>query len=345
LREFFRFTSSIVLFTFGTFIINKLFRDWGVSFLFRLFASAIMGMCGVMISVNVGHMASHVPTFHWPKLNYYLLWYAFDVCLGMSGDQWLHEHIVGHHQYTNIITIDPNAPESFGDDALYRSSPHQSWYNRFYYQFIWLPLVSCLLVVEYRVAHIRYWFKGLRKEIRVNETFMGKRSLFLFFFGKFLYFMRMYYLPIMWWNCPVWEAVVIALFAEMLAGYFVGITFPANHITDKVDWPVITTDEKTGNRMIDREWAIMQVQTCKDYSYESWIFTNMLGSLNNHSIHHLFPAMHHSHYQKLYPIVKQAAKEFNVPLPDVGNYYELIYDYIHHLWKMGFDPKKHDLSS
>jgi len=156
--------------------------------------------------------------------------------------------------------------------------------------------------------------------------------------------MRMYYIPIMWWNCPVWEAVVIALVTQMVPGYFFGITLPANHITDKVDWPAITIDEKTGNRMIDQEWAIMQAQTCKDYSYDSWIFTHLVGALNNHSVHHLLPAIHHSHYQKLYPIVRQTAKEFNVKLLGVGNYFDLVYDYIHYLWKMGFDPKKHDLS-
>ncbi|ETO16594.1 hypothetical protein RFI_20745 [Reticulomyxa filosa] len=336
-------------------MVTKVLGEWGVPLLIRMLLAIPWGICAVMIAVNVGHMASHVPTFHAPTLNRLLGWFSFDVCLGLSWKMWLHEHVVGHHQYTNIITIDPNAPEGHGDEALYRSSPNQRWFTRFTYQYIWLPLISFLLITEYRVASIRYWSKGFRKEIRVNREFLGLEAFVTFFLGKFLWFYRVYYIPIAWWGRPIGETILLVLFSETIAGYFVGtlnamfifiyfifknkvqlkhrtcITFPANHITDKVDWPTMTKDEKTQEMKIDAEWAVMQIQTCKDYSPESWVFSHVFGALNNHSCHHLFPAMHHSYYAQIYPIVKQTAKEYKVKLPDVAGYLDLVYDYVNNL--------------
>jgi len=131
LYEICRFSTSIGFELVGLYFLTKFLRDLGVSLLIRLLLAAAFGFVGVMVAVNVSHLASHLPHFHMPNLNYYIGWLSFDVCLGLSYDIWLHEHIVGHHQYTNIITIDPNAPEGFGDEALYRSSPHQNWYQRF----------------------------------------------------------------------------------------------------------------------------------------------------------------------------------------------------------------------
>jgi len=340
LHEFFRFFSTVGMFVLWPYIIMKLLVDWGVPFWYRLPLVIPAAFAGVMLSVDVAHMASHCPTFHSPKLNTFIQWLSFDFCFGMSWTMWLHEHVVGHHQYVNIITIDPNCPENYNDDALYRSSPNQKWYKRFYYQFIWLPVISCLLATEYRMASFRYWFKGYRKEIRVNSEFLTPKIFFFFMLGKILFVLRSYIIPVVWWGCPFSHVMVIMTLIEMLSGYTVGISFPANHITDKVDWPVIRKDEKTGENVIDSEWAIMQLRTCKDYSYESWFFTNVFGSLNNHSCHHLFPAMHHSYYQHLSPIIKQTAKEYGVILPDVPSYWHLVYDYIHNLWSMGFEPKE-----
>jgi len=338
LYEIYRFSTSLGAKLVGMyFLTHPSFPLW-----VRMLAAIPNGFAGVTIVVNVMHMASHVPTFHNPKFNYLLGWFSMDVLCGQSFDVWLHEHVVGHHQYTNVITIDPNCPEGYGDEALYRGTTKQTFYKRFAYQFIWLPLVSFLLVWENRLAFIRYWTKGMRKEIRASSFFTGTSSFIYFILGKLFWFYLSFYMPNVWWGCPVWENVLGIFLMEMVAGYFVGITFPANHITNKVAWPMAIKDPKTGDMHVDAEWAVAQVQTTKDYAYDSWVFTNVFGSLNNHSCHHLFPAMHHSHYQKIYPIVKQAAKEFNIKLPDVGGYADLVFDYIHHLWSMGYESDHRD---
>jgi linoleoyl-CoA desaturase len=342
LYEMFRFANSMGAFLFFYYVVVKWFREWNFPLWLRLLSCIPIGSAGLFIILNIAHMSSHVPTFHMPKLSYYLGWLSFDVCLGESFDIWLHEHAVGHHQYTNIISIDPNAPEGLAGDPgiLYRGSPIQPWYDRFRYQYIYLPLISFLLVIETRLSAYRFFFKGFRKEIRANEAFIGTRSFILFLLGKILFYYRMYYVPIVWWKYPVWEIFLIVWVIEMVAGYLVSFFVHAQHVTDSVYWPQIRTDEKTGERMVDIEWAVMQVQTVKDYSYKNWFFIHVFGSMNIHSCHHLMPALHHSHYNKIYPILKQTAKEYGIAMYEVESFPRLIHDYVLNLWKLGLNPKK-----
>jgi len=326
----------LALYLGGECINMTLFREWGVPLFIRVLVSCLLGVVAVLIALNIGHMSSHVPVFHKPTFNYFLGWFSFDVCAGLAFDTWLHEHLVGHHQYTNIITIDPNAPESHGEDALFRASPNQKWYKHFYYQFVWVPLLAFFVVIDYRLSPYRYWTKGYRKEVRVNHEFLTTRALMLFTLGKLLWFSHAFILPVFVYGLPVWEVVLLMIFGDLAAGYYIGINFPANHITNKVDWPVATKDEKGGLHM-GSEWAVAQIATCKDYAYDSWFFSHILGALNNHSCHHLFPAMHHSYYAEIYPIVKQTAKEWNVKLPDVGTYADLVYDFVRNLYDLGSD--------
>jgi fatty acid desaturase len=265
-------------------------------------------------------------------------WFSFDCCIGLSFDVWLHEHVVGHHQYTNVITIDPNCPESFGEDALYRGSWDQKWYKRYYYQAFWLPFISFLLVWENRLACIRYWTKGLRKEVRVNEYFMGTKSKILFAIGKIFFFWRLYYLPWAYWNTPFWEVFLYVQIVEVFAGYITGTVFPANHITSEAAWPLIRTDEQ-GQRWIDSEWAFMQLETCKDYSFDNIILSFFFGNLNNHSVHHLFPGMHHGYYQYLGHIIRDVAKDYGVKIHSTETFGEFLYLYFRHLWNMGYEKK------
>jgi len=331
--------SLIFFYVYFGYLNVRTFREWGVPFFIRLLFAWLVGALAVAIAVNVAHLSSHLPSFRKPTLSYLLGWLTLDVCIGFSYDIWLHEHLVGHHQYTNIITIDPNIPESHEED-IFRCSPNQAWYKRYAYQFLWVPMMAFMVLVDYRLATHRYWVKGLRRNIRINYEFLNTRAKILFFSAKLLWFIRVIILPIFFWECPVWEALVMLIMSEIAAGYFVGINLPINHTTDKVDWPLIKKDEKTGGTYIDQEWAVEQVRTCKDYAHESWFFNNLFGGLNNHATHHLLPALHHSYYIEVYPIVKQCARDWNIEIPDVATYYEVIYDFVHNLWNLSADPPK-----
>jgi len=315
----------------------KVFREWGVPLFIRLLFGGAIGFVAVLIALNIGHLCSHIPIFHKPRFNYYLGWFALDACMGYSYDIWLHEHVVGHHQYTNIITVDPNVPEGHGEEATFRCSPNQQWFKRFNFQFIYVPMLAFFVLVDYRLAPFRYWYKGYRKEIRVSGSYRGFGSLCIHSIGKLIWAIRVFYIPCCYWGLPLWEALLLIAVGDMAAGYYIGINLPANHTTSDVDWPLPKKDEKTGGLHMGSEWAVAQVSTCKDYSYDSWVLTHILGSLNNHSCHHLFPALHHSYYLEIYPIVKQTAKEWNVKTPDVGTYMDCLYDFMSNLWELGYE--------
>jgi fatty acid desaturase len=334
-----RLGTSLAFFLFGFYLALKLMVDWGLPFYIRALLTIPLGASGFMIAINVGHMCSHMPFLHTPKLNYVLGWFSWDFCLGLSYDIWLHEHVVGHHQYTNIITIDPNCPESFGPDALYRGSWHQKWFKHYAYQVFWLPFVSFLLVKENRFACLRYWSKGLRKDVRVNAHYLGTSSKLFFLIGKICFYFRMYFWPWYAWNAPWYEILFMVQVTEIVAGYVVGTIFPANHITSEAVWPLIRTDEK-GQRWIDAEWGIMQMEVTKDYSFDNKFLSFIFGNLNNHTAHHMYPGMHHGHYQDIAPIIRQIAREYKIKIHSTETFAEFIYLYFRHLWNLGYETQK-----
>ena len=50
-----------------------------------------------------------------------------------------------------------------------------------------------------------------------------------------------------------------------------------------------------------------------DFGTKSWLLTFYTGGLNYQVEHHLFPGICHVHYPKIAKIVKETAKEYNVP--------------------------------
>jgi linoleoyl-CoA desaturase len=53
--------------------------------------------------------------------------------------------------------------------------------------------------------------------------------------------------------------------------------------------------------------------TTSDYAPGSKVFSWLIGGLNYQVEHHLFPNICHVHYPKIAAIVKETAKQYNIP--------------------------------
>jgi len=60
-----------------------------------------------------------------------------------------------------------------------------------------------------------------------------------------------------------------------------------------------------------------EIQCLNNSNFHNNIWCNfmysLMGGINYHYEHHLFPTMSHSHYPSIAPIVKQTCKDFNYP--------------------------------
>ena len=139
----------------------------GASFGLKAAAAAVFGVCQVLPLLHVMHDASHAAIGSseggwklWGRLT--LDWMA-----GCSMMQWHHQHIVGHHQYTNIYLSDPDIPFAPGDPRFFVSG--QAWAAVYKWQHLYLPVLYSLLAFKVRFEDINsLWVQGMSGPVRVN---------------------------------------------------------------------------------------------------------------------------------------------------------------------------------
>ena len=130
-----------------------------------------------------------------------------------------------------------------------------------------------------------------------------------------------------------WWAVVLG-FALMQCAASLAFTLPlvSTHIAEEVAFP-----EADGAGYVEGCWATHQLATSMDYSPESRVANWLLGAVNAHAAHHLFPDVCHVHYVALSAIIRETAREHGVryhaiPFPAA------LRSHFRHLKRMGQPP-------
>jgi len=98
------------------------------------------------------------------------------------------------------------------------------------------------------------------------------------------------------------------LLMHFTAGIVLTVIFQLAHSVEGTTHPLPT---KEG--LIENSWAIHQMNTTVNFCPKNKLLSWYVGGLNFQIEHHLFPKICHIHYPKIAQIVRQTAKEFNVP--------------------------------
>ena len=85
-------------------------------------------------------------------------------------------------------------------------------------------------------------------------------------------------------------------------------------------------------------WVIHQLLTTVNFSTKSRFINWFTGGLNHQIEHHIFPNISHIHYSKIGKIVKQTAKEFNLPYNEYKTTRSAIISHFKFLKQMGLQP-------
>ena len=80
-----------------------------------------------------------------------------------------------------------------------------------------------------------------------------------------------------------------------------------------------------------------QMRTTTNFANRNRLFSWLVGGLNYQIEHHLFPNICHIHYRNIAPIVKQTAKEFNVPYYEYETFYDAVKSHFSLLWTLGMN--------
>lgn len=262
-----------------------------------LICSMFLGIISGMIGINISHDALHGSYSSNLLLNR-LLGYTYDF-VGLSSCVWKITHNYNHHIYTNIAGMDHDIDKAIllrlsSKDMLYRFHYYQNWYIVFLYS---LTGINWIYLSDYL-----YLYREFDKQkIPYSE-------LYIFFFFKILNFIVFLGIPLMVMTIPWWQILIGYLALQMVGGITVALIFQLAHLVENVHFP-----EPDHQGVIHQQWGIHEMMTTSNFATANPFINYICGGLNFQVEHHLFPYICHVHYKSIAPIVKETAKEFNLP--------------------------------
>lgn len=244
----------------------------------------------VMIAFNITHDANHQALFaskSWNKAFSYLI-----ELLGCNRKLWVLAHNQEHHSFTNIHEQDNNIQGY----KLLRLCPHDRHY--FFHQFQWLyaPLVYGLSTLNFAT------FRDIKMMIRYTASGKLKWSIAFiieFVCFKAIYFSYLFFIPHYIFGIGFTYLILFFLIGHLLNGVFLALVFVTGHLTEATAFPEVQ------NNSIPNNWAMHVIQTTGDYANRTLFWQWLVGGINLHVAHHLFPKICHVHYKNIAPIIKE----------------------------------------
>jgi len=289
-----------------------------------LFA-ALGGGARALIGVHTMHDASHGALGNKPALWTPVGVLSNDFLNGSSFYGWLHQHILGHHQYCNTAGVDPDVrPFPF------RMDKHQEWkwYHR--YQCVWGPLAYCTLSMFHRLEDLTFINEKKWDTIRMAPLSLEHQAYF--WAGKAFFFFWQLVLPGLL-GVPFKHTVMCHIVGEVVGSWYLAIAFQANHVAEDIEFQTISE----GGACLE-DWAVMQARTTQDYGHGSLATFVLTGGLNYQVVHHLLPGVSQLHYKDIQPIVKKTCEDFGVTYNHRPTFAAAVGSHIRHLYNMGIPP-------
>jgi delta11-fatty-acid desaturase len=232
---------------------------------------------------------------------------------------WLHQHIIGHHPYTNIHNKDPDLNHS----GEIRYTEHTKWNTKYIKQeklyfilTVFLLIVvniknSVLLIITQKYNTILY---KIPNDLKYSILHLCDILLYMYVF---------FILPFQIWS-PFY-AIKHAIIPFLIFSGIFNVTASVNH----------THSESIKGQ--NKNWYIHQVTTSNNFGSHWPHYYTSIG-LNYQIEHHLFPTVNHCHLRDIQPIVKKLCAKHGIPYHHTGGYKEAIMGVYEHLREMGREP-------
>lgn len=128
-----------------------------------------------------------------------------------------------------------------------------------------------------------------------------------FIVGKAVFFSLALAVPMLFH--PAWVVLLYYLLTAWLLGAMLVLVFITPHLVPEAEFPMPVP----GTDQVDCPWAVHQAKVTVDFARRNRVLTWMLGGLNFHKEHHLFPLICHVNYPAMAEVVKETCREFGVP--------------------------------
>ena len=284
-----------------------------------------IGMAGV--GMNVMHDANH-ESFSSKKWVNKLMGSSIYILAG-NDYNWKVQHNVLHHTYTNIQGHD----EDIDAGRIIRFSKHAKWLKIHKYQKYYAFFLYGLLTVNWAITtDFKQSYHYLKKKLSYGKFPNPATQCTKLIIGKVIYYAVWVALPL-FLGFAWWQVLIGFLIMHYTAGIILSVVFQLAHVMPNTEMPLPDADGNMKNT-----WAIHQLYTTSNFAPKNWFVRYFTGGLNRQVEHHLFSNISHIHYSKIAKIVKETAKEFNLPYNEYNTMWKALKEHYRQLNVLGQKP-------
>jgi len=293
----------------------------------HLLLTVVMGIGMAGIGMNVMHDGNHGSYSSKSWLNKIMGGSLY--ILAGNVNNWQIQHNVLHHTYTNIHGHDEDLEA--GRVIRFTQNAKWNWFHKFqhYYSIFLYGLLTFNWAITTDIKQMRRYIK---RGLSYGNFQSPIKQWTILVVTKIIYATVWLVIPIIlgitWWK------VLVGFFVmHYVAGLILSIVFQLAHVVEETDNPV-----PNENGEMENTWAVHQLYTTANFAPKNKIINWFTGGLNHQIEHHIFPNISHIHYGKIAEIVKQTAKEHNLPYHEFGTMREAVAAHFRHLKELGMKP-------
>jgi linoleoyl-CoA desaturase len=284
--------------------------------------AVLLGLSTTAIGFNIQHDGGHGAYSERTWVNRLTAW-AIDL-IGGSSLRWHWKHTIIHHMFVNITGYDTDIDVG----PLARVSPHQKrcWFHRWQHLYMW-PLYGLVAVKMQLFDDFRYLATGRLGPHHVPRP--TGWNLAVFAVGKTIFLAWAIAIPLL--LHPVLTVVFFYTVASLALGIVMALVFIIPHLVDKSEFPLPSLE--TGR--MATPWAVHQALVTTDFAQHNKVLTWLLGGLNYHKEHHLFPTVCHVNYPAMAKVVEQTCRDFGLPYNEYPSFLAGVAAHYRWLRRMG----------
>jgi len=244
--------------------------------------------------------------------------------IGGSSHVWHWKHTLVHHTYVNITGYDTDIDLG----RLARLSPHQERlaFHRWQHLYLW-PLYGLLAVKWQLLTDFRHVATG--RLCRHSIPRPKGWDLVLFVVGKAAFFTWAFAVPMLFH--PIGVVLLYYCVAAGVLGLVLSVVFQLPHCVPQADFPL----PREGTERMENPWAVHQASVTLDFARSNRALGWLVGGLNFHLEHHLFPVICHTHYPGLSGIVEQTCRDLGVKYAEHESFCAGVAEHYRWLRQMG----------
>lgn len=268
-----------------------------------------IGFVNIFLAFNVMHDACHNAFSKNNNVNY---WLGYTMNF-IGGNSYLFTKMHNaHHSFVNIAGIDVTL-ETHG---MFRFTPHEPWKPIHRWQHLYTPILYAFTMIHWVLVKDFKWIFAESNIGNEKQLRHPRKEYVILFLSKFFYYILTLLIPLLVLSSPWWWIVIAWINLHILPSLCFTLLFQVTHVYSGTHYP-LPDDEGS----IENNYFIHVLETTADFSRENRVVTWLVGGINIHVVHHLFPHICHAHYIPLARIIKKTAEDFGMQYQENPNFW------------------------